>query len=46
MENDVDEQKLINQIKALQDELTQKNEENYIIVSNLKEENQRLIKQV
>lgn len=44
MENDVDEQKLINQIKALQDELTQKNEENYIIVSNLKEENQRLIK--
>lgn len=34
------------QIKQLQDELMAKEEENYITIVNIKEENQRLSKQV
>jgi len=41
-EKDVDEHQLLQQIKMLQDELIGKDEESYITIANLKEENGRL----
>lgn len=39
----MEEQQLLIQIKSLQDELVNKEEESYVTISNLKEENSRLL---